>query len=259
MLERNSSNVKLFVKRNNALLRIDINKITVCILYSTEIIFVSSKCHLRYTTNINLLFVIMILLAIKEKRYNETGYNVFDIYIFHYHLTLKCIPGKYILYKMYVPQIATQRKCATHGKYSVRKWTSSLPVAPWWRHQMEIFSSLPALCVGNPPAITKASVVELWCFLWSVPEQMLEQTIETQVFWEAIALIMTSLYCIISQFPPCVLLQQLRKLFVETSVNCRNEYVSFGVTVWVTCVCVCVCVCARMCVYAPVCVHPKLR
>ena len=45
----------------------------------------------------------------------------------------------------------------------------------WWRHQMETFSALLALCewgefTGHrwiPP--TKASDAELWCFLWSAP------------------------------------------------------------------------------------------
>ena len=32
-----------------------------------------------------------------------------------------------------------------------------------------------------------------FCFLWTVPRQMVEQTIETPVIWHAIALIMTSL------------------------------------------------------------------
>ena len=32
-----------------------------------------------------------------------------------------------------------------------------------------------------------------WCFLWSTPEQTLEETLETPVVWEAIMLIMTSL------------------------------------------------------------------
>ena len=31
--------------------------------------------------------------------------------------------------------------------------------------------------------LTKAGEAELWCFLWSVPEQMVEQTIETPVIW----------------------------------------------------------------------------
>ena len=42
---------------------------------------------------------------------------------------------------------------------------------------------------------TKASDEELWCFLWSAPEQTVEQIIETRVNWYAIALIMTSLWC----------------------------------------------------------------
>ena len=33
----------------------------------------------------------------------------------------------------------------------------------------------------------------VWCFLWSAPEPTMEQTMETPVIWDAIALIMTSL------------------------------------------------------------------
>ena len=62
---------------------------------------------------------------------------------------------------------------------------------PWWRHQMEAFSALLVLCEGIP--LTKASDAELWCFLWSVPEQTAEQIIETPVIWDAIGLIMTSM------------------------------------------------------------------
>ena len=40
--------------------------------------------------------------------------------------------------------------------------------------------------------LTKASDAELWCFLWSAPEQTVEQTIETTVIWDASVLIMTS-------------------------------------------------------------------
>ena len=54
----------------------------------------------------------------------------------------------------------------------------------WWRHQMETFSALLALCEGNPPVTgglpLRASNVGLWCFLWSAPEQTVRQTkIET--------------------------------------------------------------------------------
>ena len=60
---------------------------------------------------------------------------------------------------------------------------------------MELFSTLQALCEENPPWIplTKASDAELWYFLWSAPEQMVEQTIKMPVIWDAIMLIMTSL------------------------------------------------------------------
>ena len=41
--------------------------------------------------------------------------------------------------------------------------------------------------------LTKASDTELWLFLWSAPEKMVEQTIKTPVIWDAITLIMMSL------------------------------------------------------------------
>ena len=41
--------------------------------------------------------------------------------------------------------------------------------------------------------LTKASDVELWCFLWYAPEHTVKQIIETLVIWEVIALIMSSL------------------------------------------------------------------
>ena len=42
------------------------------------------------------------------------------------------------------------------------------PEAVWWLHQMETFTGHRWI----PP--TKASDAELWCFLWSAPEQMVE-------------------------------------------------------------------------------------
>ena len=62
---------------------------------------------------------------------------------------------------------------------------------------METLSALLALCVGihrhRRIPLTKASYTELWCFLSSVSEQMVEETTETPVIWDAIALIMTLL------------------------------------------------------------------
>ena len=41
--------------------------------------------------------------------------------------------------------------------------------------------------------LTKASDMELWCFLWSAPEQTVAQIIKTPVIWDTIMLIMTLL------------------------------------------------------------------
>ena len=42
-------------------------------------------------------------------------------------------------------------------------------------------------------SLTKASDVGHWYFLWSVPEPTVEQTIETSMIWDDIALIMASM------------------------------------------------------------------
>ena len=66
----------------------------------------------------------------------------------------------------------------------------------WWRHQMETFSTLLVLCDGHRQIpLTKASDAEFRCYLWSVPEETIDQTIETPLIREAIVLIMTSLWC----------------------------------------------------------------
>ena len=43
--------------------------------------------------------------------------------------------------------------------------------------------------------LTTASDAERRCFLWSTSEETVEQTIDTPVIWDAIAFIMTSVYC----------------------------------------------------------------
>ena len=63
-----------------------------------------------------------------------------------------------------------------------------------WNH----FPRYWSFFTGNSPVtwwipLTKDSDAELWCFLWSTSEQTVEQTIETPVIWDAIALIMTTL------------------------------------------------------------------
>ena len=47
---------------------------------------------------------------------------------------------------------------------------------------------------------TKASDAELWCFLWSAPEQTTEKTIARLLTWDAISLTMTSAY---SKYDTC--------------------------------------------------------
>ena len=63
-----------------------------------------------------------------------------------------------------------------------------------WRHQMKTFSASLTLCEGNPPVDSshKSQWRRALMFLWSAPEEMVEQTIETPVIWDAIALSMTS-------------------------------------------------------------------
>ena len=64
---------------------------------------------------------------------------------------------------------------------------------------METFSALLAFYDGFHLSIplTKTNDVELCGFLWSALEQTIEQSIEMPVIWDAIALIMTSLWWII--------------------------------------------------------------
>ena len=64
----------------------------------------------------------------------------------------------------------------------VAKYVTPQPLA-WWRHQMETFSTLLALC--EDPSQRPVTI-------WSAPEQTIELTIETPVIRDAIALIMTS-------------------------------------------------------------------
>ena len=51
--------------------------------------------------------------------------------------------------------------------------------------------------------LTKASATELWCFLWSAPEPIIEQTRETPVICDAVAVNMTSLQCLAASYLIC--------------------------------------------------------
>ena len=69
----------------------------------------------------------------------------------------------------------------------------------WWRHQIETFSALLPFVRESTGdwwiPFTKAHDGELWCLLWSTPEQTVEQTIDTPVIWDAIVLIIASMKC----------------------------------------------------------------
>ena len=72
---------------------------------------------------------------------------------------------------------------------------------------METFSALLALCAGNSPVTgefpAQRPVTQSFdVFLWFATEQTIEQTIEAVVIWDAIVLIMTSLYFVEANYRP---------------------------------------------------------
>ena len=77
-----------------------------------------------------------------------------------------------------------------HLRRKAHRWFFHLSNT-WWCHQMETPSVFTGPLWGEYAGrrwipLTKASDAELWCFLWSTPEQTVEQTIETPVIWDAI-------------------------------------------------------------------------
>ena len=102
----------------------------------------------------------------------------------HHIFTTKDSSGLSVIFSvtLWVPQ-----SCHT-SKSNVYMMTSS---------NGNIFRVTGPLCVSGIHRwipLTKASDAGLRCFLWSVPEQTVEQTIESLVIWDAITLIIPSLY-----------------------------------------------------------------
>ena len=62
-----------------------------------------------------------------------------------------------------------------------------------WHNVYWCISNMMTSSNGNIFRVTGPLCGEFWCFLWSAPEQKVEQTVETLMIWDAIALIMTSL------------------------------------------------------------------
>ena len=90
------------------------------------------------------------------------------------------------------------RKCQIAANYFISGARSSIGCIPWWRHQMEAFSALLALCVGNSPVtgefpaqrpVTRSFDV---FFDLRLSKHLSKPVNVRLVIWDAIALIMTS-------------------------------------------------------------------
>ena len=57
----------------------------------------------------------------------------------------------------------------------------------WWHNQMRHWPFVEGTTGHRWNPTTKASDTELWCFIWSAPEQVIAQTMKTPVIWDAIA------------------------------------------------------------------------
>ena len=80
--------------------------------------------------------------------------------------------------------------------FCYRQIRSSHDLWAWWRHQIETFSALLALCAGNSHVTgefpSQRPVTQSFDVFFDL-RQTFKQTIATPVIWDAIALIMTSL------------------------------------------------------------------
>ena len=81
---------------------------------------------------------------------------------------------------------------------------------------METFSTLLALCEWNRPVTggfpSQRPVTRKFNVFFDLPEKTAEQTIETPVRWDAIGIIMTSLWCIVTQ--QCVFTSQTNSGYI---------------------------------------------
>ena len=90
----------------------------------------------------------------------------------------------------YVYHTYTCRRIYNYGSLGpgifVYLCSNSCDKPSWWRNQMEKNPRYWPFVWGDSTGhrwipLTKASDAELWCFLWSAPEQTVEQTIGTPV------------------------------------------------------------------------------
>ena len=81
--------------------------------------------------------------------------------------------------------------------------------------------------------LTQASDTDIWCFLWSVPEQTVEQIIETPVIWDASALILTSHHN--DTFKINWLHTSQHRVKLDSAHSCQICYLSIHLLYLVTC------------------------
>ena len=84
----------------------------------------------------------------------------------------------------------TQRGVIYH-MYDEKPWKHDDVIT--WKHIPHYWPFVRG--IHRPPMDSphKGWWLGVWCFLWSAPEQTVEQKIETPVIWDTIAVIMTSL------------------------------------------------------------------
>ena len=80
-----------------------------------------------------------------------------------------------------------------HSQTKPRRWKHHRDDVIKWKHFPSYWPFVGDFTGHWWIPSAKASGAELWYFLWSAPDQTVEQTIETPVIWDAIALIVASL------------------------------------------------------------------
>ena len=101
-----------------------------------------------------------------------------DLYDIFTHVAQVCFTGRMVIIKLLLCLQSNFERYVLNPTVR-KKLELCISFFPWWRHQMETFTALLAPSGETPVTViiplTKASDAELWWFLWSAPEQMVEQ------------------------------------------------------------------------------------
>ena len=150
-------------------------------------------CHNDLMNIDNKLFLLLILVQANTSIHCLASNNISSHWPFCRKLKLNVTFLTYnskvfhrpYLYDKIFPNIKLIQRYSTDDKL---RWTSHnsdtglgywMAFAIYWMTSTNI--NISALLALSPPVTTKVSDVELWDFLWSAPEQTLEQTIESLV------------------------------------------------------------------------------